>query len=204
MSCQALLRIRRFDASYAEPVRLPDGTALLLRPLGPGDAARISDLFERLSPHSRQLRFLYSKTTLSEGELHTLSDVDGEQRFAIAACQPERGGRMVGVARFVVTGEGPREAEVAVAVTDELQGRGLGRCLLRRLIEAARERDLGSLHFDVSEENAAMIGLLHAELPGARFGLAHQGVRSIDSELGEARRGGSLDRPELTSAGKAP
>ena len=181
-TCRALLRIRRYDAGYAEPARLKSGAEVLFRPLGPGDAARISALFEALSPHSRQLRFLYSKTTLTESELHTLSDVDGEQRFAIAACLPSRGGEMVGVVRFA-RADGSPDAEVAVAVIDEFQGCGLGRLLLRRIIEAARERGITSLHFDVSDENAAMLGLLRSELPRARFELPHQGVMGIDAKL---------------------
>src|SRR5712692_6505261 len=83
---EALLRIRRYDASYSERAALADATRVVLRPLGPGDTGRLAAAFARLSQRTRALRFLCGKSELSPDELRKLSDVDGEMHFAIVAC----------------------------------------------------------------------------------------------------------------------
>src|SRR5713226_3799271 len=61
---EALLRIRRYDASYSERAALADATRVVLRPLGPGDAGRLAVAFARLSQRTRALRFLGGKSEL--------------------------------------------------------------------------------------------------------------------------------------------
>ena len=50
-------------------------------------------------------------------------------------------------------------AEFAVAVRDDVAGRGLGTLLLRRLIDHARRRGVGELFGHVLRENARMLGI---------------------------------------------
>jgi len=183
MSANALLRVRRFDAGYVEAASLADKTPVVLRSLGPGDDARMAGLFRHLSPRSRRQRFLCGKARLTEGELHALSDLDGEQRFAVAACLPAPGGEMIGVVRLAVYEGRPEVAEVAVSIADEFQRRGLGRLLLRRIFAAARERGVRSVHLDVLDENAAMLGLIRAEAPAAHRSLPSLGVVAVDVAL---------------------
>eukprot|EP00741_Cyanophora_paradoxa_P021447 tig00021352_g20704.t1 len=65
----------------------------------------------------------------------------------------------IGVAR-AVRKAGPLglwdEAEVGVIISDSLQGRGLGRILMQRLIEVCRAEGLRSLHAEVLAENTGM------------------------------------------------
>lgn len=183
MGAGALLRIRRFDAGYVEQVALADETQIVLRSLGPGDDVRIAGLFGRLSPRSRRQRFLYGKSTLTGNELHALSDLDGEQRFAIAACLSAPGGLLIGIVRLAVYEGQPEVAEVAISIADELQRHGLGRLLLRRIFAAARERGVKTVHLDVLDENAAMLGLIRAEAPSAHRSLPSLGVVAVDVAL---------------------
>ncbi len=46
-------------------------------------------------------------------------------------------------------------------MVDEFQGRGLGRLLLLRLIEAARERGVRAFHCELAERNSPVLGLVH-------------------------------------------
>src|SRR5262245_66501461 len=94
---KALLRIRRYDASYSEHAALTDGTRVVLRPLGPGDEGRLAAAFARLSQRSRALRFLSGKSELSPDELRKLSDVDGEMDLALAACLEVEADELIGI-----------------------------------------------------------------------------------------------------------
>src|SRR5713101_2152148 len=144
---EALLRIRRYHAGWSERAALSDGTRVMLRPLGPGDAGRIAAAFARLSKRTRALRFLGGKTEMSPAELRYLSEVDGEMHFALAACLDDAPDEVIGIARFMRFEQDPARAEVAATVSDAFQGRGLGRLLLTRLAEAARERGVRSFHW---------------------------------------------------------
>jgi acetyltransferase len=54
------------------------------------------------------------------------------------------------------------EAEFAVLISDESQGRGLGRELVRRLLEVARAEKLERVIADILPENQAMLAICRA------------------------------------------
>ena len=120
-----------------ESVHLRDGSRITLRPIEPGDREAIRESFERMGPDSRYTRFLSPIDELTESQLDYLTDVDHHDHEAIVAI--DGGGSGLGVARYVrLEHDGPR-AEVAVAVIDDWQGKGVGSALLDRLSERARE-----------------------------------------------------------------
>jgi GNAT superfamily N-acetyltransferase len=85
--------------------------------------------------------------------------VDGINRFALVAVDPERPREIIGVVSFDREGASER-AEYAAEVEDRWQGRGLGLALTRRLIEAALKRDVRSFTGIVLPENTRMLHLL--------------------------------------------
>ncbi|MBI3681411.1 MAG: GNAT family N-acetyltransferase, partial [Acidobacteria bacterium] len=54
---------------------------------------------------------------------------------------------------------GRREAEFALVVSDRFQGQGLGKEMLRRLIEIAKKEDVSILLGEISAENLTMQGM---------------------------------------------
>ncbi|MCI0573739.1 MAG: GNAT family N-acetyltransferase [Myxococcaceae bacterium] len=155
---------RRFDAHYREHASLADGTLVELRLLTPADAPLLREGFRHLSSHSRVMRFLHDKHALSEAELRYLTEVDGERHFALGAVVlgPDGTEEGLGTARFVRLEGEPDTAEAAVTVIDAYQGRGLGRLLLARLVEAARERGLTRIACWVMPGNVPMQRLMEA------------------------------------------
>lgn len=149
----------RFDAAYAEEIYLREGTQVLLRPIRPDDGPMLLRAFERLSPLSRYRRFLGPKTKLTEAELSYLTHVDGIRHFALGAVRLEvtRETDGLGIARFVTIA--PGVAEPAVAVIDEMQGKGLGRALMERLHDAAIERGIERFQAEVLKANAPMMSV---------------------------------------------
>ena len=98
--------------------------------------------------------------------------------------RPANKERILGVARYDRV-PNTDVAEVAVAVVDEYQRRGLGGALLAILARAAREHGIKSFTLIVLPENRQMLGLLrkmgwihHAKLSG--------GVYDISFDLPEA------------------
>jgi GNAT superfamily N-acetyltransferase len=159
----------RYGPSFSESRTLPDGTTVTLRGIRPSDKDEIHRQFRRLSPDSRYRRFFAGIADLSEEMLRHLTEVDGENHFAMIALvesldlKTEDG---VGVARFVRLLEDPEVAEAAVTVVDDMQKRGLGRILLEALAEAAKERRIKSFRGEILASNIPMRHIL--ELTGAK------------------------------------
>ena len=113
---------------------------LVFRQIRPDDKGRLAAGLARLSPESRQKRFLMPKPRFSSTELRYLTEVDGFDHVAIVAVSATDADVFYAVGRFVRLRDDPGTAEVAIVVADPLQGRGLGREIGTRLADLARER----------------------------------------------------------------
>ena len=147
---------------------LRDGTCVLVREVRAEDAPALQRLVGRSSEHSIELRFFGPMKELSEEKARHFAEVDGKNRFALVALDPEDEGEIVAVVRYEREGSTDR-AEYAALVEDRFQGRGLGIGLTRCLIEAAQERGIKRLHALVLRENGRMLRLLRSlEVPERR------------------------------------
>src|SRR5918998_5120653 len=160
---------------------LRDGTSVPVREIRAEDAPALQRLVGRSSERSIELRFFGPMRELTEEKARRFAEVDGRDRFALVALDPEDEDEIVGVVRYERM-RGTDGAEYAALVEDRFQGRGLGLGLTRRLIEAARERGIGLLHVLVLRENRGMLRLLRSlELPERRR--RENGLEHIEIEL---------------------
>jgi GNAT superfamily N-acetyltransferase len=142
-------------------VVLDDGTRVLIRPIRAGDKRLLQEGIQRLSPQSRYLRFLHYLERLTAAELRYLTEIDYRDHFAwvaISLDQPDQIG--LGVARYIRDKTRPTQAEAAVAVIDDYQGRGLGRLLLTRLADSARENGVDAFIAYLAPESPVVNHLL--------------------------------------------
>ncbi len=156
---------------------LRDGSTLSVRPVRSADEDGLRGFFDRLSDQSRTFRFFTAAASTSDAVARAL-DVDYCHTFGlIATSGPEA--EVVAHAVYVRTGE--ERAEVAFAIADEVQGRGLGTILLAHLAEAAADNGVEILEAEVLAQNHRMIevfkesglpvelssvpGSIHIELP---------------------------------------
>ena len=152
-------------------LELNDGTKVHVRPLHAEDEEALHDAFARMSERSVYFRFFSPLKRLPEELAHKLAQVDGDVRFAF--CATHRLGHehdvehIVGVARYDRIA-GTSVAEVAVAVVDDFQHRGLGSQLLTMLARVALENGIDTFTLIVLPENQAMLRLLR------RMGWIHQ------------------------------
>lgn len=112
---------RHGGCMQAEFVRVRGGE-ITIRRLARGDTATIQAVFGGLSARSRQARFGGAKNVLTAAELECFARVDGSHDVLVAGA----GLAAVGVARLARDPSDPRFADVAVAVVDEWQARGVG------------------------------------------------------------------------------
>jgi GNAT superfamily N-acetyltransferase len=140
---------------------LRDGTWVPVREIRADDAEALRRLVDRSSERSIELRFFGPMKKLSEENARRFAEVDGVDRFALVALDPEDEGEIVAVVRYEREA-GTDGAEYAALVEDRFQGRGLGIGLTRHLIEAARGRGIRHLHALVMRENRPMLSLLRS------------------------------------------
>jgi RimJ/RimL family protein N-acetyltransferase len=132
---------------------------ILVRQITPADAAGLRDAFDHLSLESRRRRFHSAGVRLTNADAERLASVDHRTGEALVAIDCASG-RIVGVARYVAR---PREsgvAEIAVAVIDDWQGRGIGRELMHRLRERANANAFDRLIAYVDSENKLVLDWL--------------------------------------------
>ncbi len=138
------------EIAVPEPVdlRLADGSRVHLRALRPEDEAFLRGGLEHLSAKAAYQRFLTPEPRLTEGQIDYLSHPDQRAHLALVmGVVDERGETLegIGVARCIRVPRDSEEAEVAVTVVDDWQGRGAGSLLLWHL--AAFAYRSGVRHF---------------------------------------------------------
>ena len=161
---------------------LSDGTRVLIRPVIPWDKAGLQDGLSRLSLRSRYQRFLAPMTRFSKKQLSYLTEIDYDDHMAWAAVElgrsPPRG---LGVARYIRLKGEPKVAELAVAVVDSHQGRGLGNLLLAMLSRSAAQNGIETFLGYVLSENTPIVGI--ARRWGARVKRDKEGFLKITAPV---------------------
>ncbi len=119
-----------------------DGSTVCVRHAEERDIAALRQFLQSLSPQSLYYRF-HSQPALTESDVRTLIGAEGRPATTLIA---ESGGRIVAFAGYYPQRESPHRAEVAFAVSDEVQGHGIGTRLLEQLAKIGR--DAGITTFD--------------------------------------------------------
>jgi RimJ/RimL family protein N-acetyltransferase len=170
-----------------------------IRPIRPEDREALADGLRRMSAESRYRRFFSPLDTLSEQQLTYLTEVDHHDHEALVAAEA-RTGQGIGVARFIRSKDDPEVAEVAVAVADDWQGRGIGSELLHRLTDRARDEGIKRFSGSILEENRPMRELLE-ELGAVRVTDRAAGTIDVEVELPDEGIGAAL-RETLRAAAR--
>lgn len=143
------------DASAVDVI-LHDGGTLRLRPPTEGDSDALVRFFSTLSDHSLYLRFHGHPAVDARLVASDLSPNWDERGALIATVDGGDTERAVALAGYVRLRE-PGTAEVAFAVADDQQRRGIGTRLLEQLALRAAHHGISRFVADVVAENHAML-----------------------------------------------
>ena len=146
-----------------ERARLRDGRRVVLRPITAADAGPIAGGFALLHDEEIRRRFLHPVKALGDEYLRVLTQPGPRECVLVAAEPLPPGEALVGaVARLHCDVADPRRAEFAILVSHFLAGQGLGKRLVRRLLEAARALGVREVFGDVLDDNLPMLRLAAA------------------------------------------
>ncbi len=133
-----------------------------LRPAKPVDERRLQEHFYNLDEEDVVSRFLHAKSRFNREEIADLSQTDYINDLTMVAVVGEFGfSRVIGVGEYVFD---PAKdlAEVAFSVSSDFQGKGLGKLLMKKLCQAARENGIAGLIAYVTPRNTAMVRLFNS------------------------------------------
>jgi RimJ/RimL family protein N-acetyltransferase len=137
----------------------PDGTPVTIRAIRATDFELERQFVERLSSATGYQRLMSTRRP-SADEIRRFTDIDYKREMAlIATTTVEERERQIGVARYVKDESVPGDAEFAIVLADDWQGRGLGRRLLTNLLTAAKNRGVRRLVGTTLSSNSGMLVL---------------------------------------------
>jgi len=152
--------IRPYPVQYAGTWTMKDGTRVNIRPIRPEDEPLMVEFHHRVSERSVYFRYFHllnlSQRTAHE-RLTRMCFIDYDRGMALVAERenPDGGREILGIGRLTRV-HGTGDAEMAVLVSDDFQGRGLGTELIAQLIKIARQEKIERITADILAENRAM------------------------------------------------
>jgi RimJ/RimL family protein N-acetyltransferase len=157
---------------YSARECLRDGQEIEIRALRPEDRDALLAAVAHSSTESLYRRFFAVKRNFSEQEISFFLNVDFVMHVALVAVLTEHGqSTLIGGARYVMSE--PQRAELAFAIVDEYQGRGIGKILLSHLARIARDAGIEEFVADVLPRNEAMLRVFAGS--GLLFNAKRQG-----------------------------
>jgi acyl-CoA hydrolase/GNAT superfamily N-acetyltransferase len=144
---------------HLEEVLEFEGVQVVLRPAKPVDLRRIQEHYYALDNADIYARFMHARSHFSRDEIEDKARIDYVHNLTMLVVAGEFGfGQVVGLGEYLC-GPGSNVAEIAFSVSRPWQGKGLGKRLLAKLAQAARENGIDGLTAYTMPENRRMIEL---------------------------------------------
>jgi GNAT superfamily N-acetyltransferase len=148
-----------YPRELEDRIVLPNRRLLRIRPLRPGDTDLIRELYSRLSPRSRYLRFFSPMPSLPDSVLSLMTSADYRRQVAlIGELENADGAEVVALGSFGAIDD--TSAEVALVVRDEWQRQGIGIALAASILSAAEARGFDRFVAHALWENGVIRKLL--------------------------------------------
>ena len=155
------LAIRPYPIQYVSAWEAKDRTKVTIRPILPEDEALLVKFHHVLSEQSVLMRYL-KPMMLQERVMHErlsrLSHVDYDREIALVAeTTDEKGERLLmGIIRLSRI-HATNEARLSILIGDPYQGIGLGKELVHRAVEVAKNERMSRLNAILTADNQRMI-----------------------------------------------
>jgi acetyltransferase len=155
------LVIRPYPAQYVRSWKLADGIAVTIRPIRPEDEPLMITFHKSLSEetvHLRYFGFPGREALVAHERLVQIcfSDYDREIALIVETIQAAEDQRQIIAVARLIKAYGANEAEVAIVISDDWQGKGLGTKLLGDLVAIGRVEGLERIVGYILPENYVM------------------------------------------------
>jgi len=155
------LVIRPYPAQYVRSWKLADGIRVTIRPIRPEDEPLMITFHKSLSEETVHLRYFGFPGVEALAAHERLvqicfSDYDREIALIVEPIQAEEDQRQIIAVARLIKAYGANEAEVAIVISDDWQGKGLGTKLLGDLIAIGRLEGLERIVGYILPENYVM------------------------------------------------
>ncbi len=142
-----------------EETREISGSLITIRPAKPVDERRIQEHFYNQDKDDIYSRFFQARTRFVRDDVERMFQIDYIKNLTLLAVVGEFGfGKVVAVVEYLLD-QAKNIAEVAFSVSKNWQGKGLGKILMRKLCETARENGISGLTAYTMPGNQGMIKL---------------------------------------------
>ncbi len=155
------LAIRPYPTDYMGQCTLNEGTPVTLRPICPEDEPLMADFHRTLSEqtvHYRYFGYLKLDYRIAHERLTRIcfNDYDREIALVVLRTIPETDRpEIIGIGRLIKTHD-LEEAEFAIVISDDWQGKGLGSELLKRLVQIGKQERLSRITAYILPDNVPM------------------------------------------------
>ena len=155
------LAIRPYPIQYKSEWITKDGTPVVMRPMRPEDEPMLVKFHETLSDRTVYLRYLRPMLLEARVAHERLArichcDYNREINFAVEIDAEDPEERQILGAIRLSKMHGLNEARFSVLISDLAQGKGLGKEMLRRLLDIARQEKLGRIEALITPDNEVM------------------------------------------------
>jgi acetyltransferase len=154
------LAIRPYPSRYIAPWTMKDGTEVVIRPISAEDEMLMRGFHESLSDRTVYMRYLspmMAQIRTTHERLARMTHNDYDREIALVVEGEVDGEKAIfGVARMSKLRGTDEEARFTMLISDDYQGKGLGKELLTRIIKIGRDEKIKRIIALMSPENEAM------------------------------------------------
>jgi acetyltransferase len=155
------LAIRPYPIQYKGEWITKDGTPVVMRPIRPEDEPMLVKFHETLSDRTVYLRYLRPMLLEARVAHERLArichcDYNREINFIVEVNANEPGDRKILGAIRLSKMHGLNEARFSILISDLAQGMGLGKEMMRRLVDFARQEKLARIEALITPDNEVM------------------------------------------------
>jgi acetyltransferase len=155
--------IRPYPQQYVDTWTARSGLKVAIRPIRPEDEPLMAPFHATLSEdtvYHRYAHMLPLQQRLSHERLSRLCFIDYSRQIALLALKTNDAGKeeIVGIGRLIMESE-TNQAEFAILVGDSFQRQGLGKELLRRLVEIAKAEGVDRVIGYILNDNRGMLAV---------------------------------------------
>ncbi len=164
--------------------RAPSTANIRIRPIRPDDWRELSRFYAGLSAESRLARFHAVSRGIGDEAASLLCGPDHEHREGFVAEPTDALPGHPGIVGHLCLEPADSGLEMAVAVADDWQARGIGRALLFAALDWARAHGITLLNASMLSTNTAVLGLIASIGRPVRESTASAGVVIATIDVG--------------------